>query len=196
MGAANFRTPAMADVIYHVGTHHDDETGYFDADEVIAHLDLVCNEEGVDVYDARSGMDTEGYRCHYGYPEVAHAVRYGSFSVEWGNAEICFRFLINAIPGYHEGTQLDFQIYAEDTPWCFPRYEDVDLHEWCTNALENAGYEGGFVVMSAPRFVRKVENTVEELCDSINRVFAQVSDNKLIKTAQASNGEAVYQAVQ
>lgn len=96
--------------------------------------------------------------------------------------------------GYHEGAVLDFQLkllfdgYEQDT------YEDsedvcVDLGYW------NSGFSRVEEVQVEKWANKWAKKELEKLTKIANKYYASICGDKLIKVAQFSNGEAMYQKI-
>lgn len=97
--------------------------------------------------------------------------------------------------GYYEGCNLDYTYYINLEGWDYDR--DSIVEELIAERLAQHGVieNNGLAKSNAPLLVRWLENTYDELTNLMEEIFSDFTEVKLVKTAQFSDGTAMYEQV-
>lgn len=124
------------------------------------------------------------------YP--AHNICQVSAEKEFGDMWVGITFVVKAVSGYYEGACLDYDIVITT------EYDDAEIDyvdQLIEDMAEDSEMNAGLKTIQKKNILNWIENTIPKMTVSIEEVFKDVSEAVMIKTAQFSNGEAIYQKV-
>jgi len=163
-------------------------------DEVLTEMDyqdaitnVVCELKSKG-WDAADGGDNNRY--YYGAYIATKNIR-----VKYAGMDIEIRVNAKAVSGYYEAATFDFDI--DEIEICTPQgeyvatydFECIDesmivKHNWLGNV--------GFSKIHAKRLCAKIQSSVEDAVEEMEKVFAEYCEQIMVCGGIFSNGEAIY----
>lgn len=162
----------------------------WEGDEFIENIGDFIQEQG-------GTSENEYLNCSSSYGE--QSLGYFEEVKDYGDVGINVRLTATLTSGYYEGATLDFNIEMDNGGG----WSDIgngrnaeDINEVLDNMFDwNSDMPKGMQKIQVRHAENWVEKTVSELSEKMEKVFEVFTQHKLTKSAQFSDGTAVYQKV-
>ncbi len=203
MGTNNFHN-TRASKIYAVSERYEDEDGEMVNDE------FVWENTRDNVHYALMAIDKDktNYWQYVGDKDINlgetlrsfDATSIGEFYSDMSYAGVYFRVVLipKTVAGYYEGFNLDFEIsvlddYGEtDTDELECGVTKEEMNDVFSEYIYRDPYMAGMLSIHGDRLIEKLNDLISDGVKRLEEVFENFSDS-LVKVAQFSNGEAIYE---